>query len=197
MKLWFFLGFLPGLPRIGALPGEADPAAPRADGQPAREGTIDHNVLRRVRALLAKALALIAEHSLAAALRDGIGETNTDGPDAIRITVERPYEREKFQLLAKIAKANRSRAILHERLGFASRIGEQLTGETKRATEEAASAAGSSVSVLPVHCSGGRPVASVCRTTLADDRIISADLATKDSPLHRYADSDPRVTATW
>jgi hypothetical protein len=166
MKLWFFLGFLPGLPRIGALPGEADPAAPRADGQPVREGTIDHNVLRRVRALLAKAestdfdaeseaftakaQALIAEHSLAAALRDGIGETNTDGPDAIRITVERPYEREKFQLLAKIAMANRSRAILHERLGFASRIGERLAGETKRATEEAASAAGSSASVLPV-----------------------------------------------
>jgi hypothetical protein len=141
LELWSLLGCLPNLSQLGPLPGEADPETSRSDGKE-NSGTgepIDHNVLRRVRALLAKAessdfdaeadaftakaQAMISEHSLAAALRSGVGADTTDGPDSIRLAVERPYDREKFHLLAVVGRANRCQAILHDRLGFATIIG--------------------------------------------------------------------------
>lgn len=100
-------------------------------------------MLRRVRALLAKAEAtefeseaeaftakaqsLIATHSLQHLLQqihnDSAGH---DSPATVRLAVERPYDREKFGLLAEVARANRCRAVLHSGLGLASIMGYDL-----------------------------------------------------------------------
>ncbi|MEZ5246299.1 MAG: DUF2786 domain-containing protein [Acidimicrobiales bacterium] len=141
LELWSRLAFLPGLRQLGPLPGEADASAPRSvgDASPATGGALDHDILRKVRAMLAKAessafeaeaeaftakaQALITDHSLADALRSAAGSGPHTGPDAIRLAVERPYDREKFGLLSVIARSNRATAIRHSGLGLATVIG--------------------------------------------------------------------------
>lgn len=141
LELWFRLAHLPGLRRLGPLPGEVDARTPRridAEAQ-APSGALDHDLLRKVRALLAKAESsafeseaeaftakaqtLITDHSLAEALRSTAPGGSAGGPDAIRLAVERPYHREKFALLSAVARSNRATAILHDGLGLATIIG--------------------------------------------------------------------------
>lgn len=141
LDLFRELRFLPSLLVLGPLPGEAPAGQVRRDpteGDTPRHAPVDEEILRRVRALLrkaessefdaeaeaftAKAQAMITEYSLADALR--ASETGTDTtPDAIRLTVDRPYEREKFGLLATIARSNHSQAVLHQHLGLATVFG--------------------------------------------------------------------------
>jgi len=103
----------------------------------------DPDMLRKVRALLAKAEAtefeaeaeaftakaqtLITTHSLHHLL-DSLNNdsASADSPSMVRLAVERPYEREKFGLLAEVARANRCRAILHTGLGLATVMGFDL-----------------------------------------------------------------------
>jgi hypothetical protein len=140
LELWSRLMCLPHLRRLGPMPGHADPAAVRAAAQGSDQpASVDDDVLRKVRALLAKAESspfeaeaemfiakaqtLIADHSLADALRASRDGAASDGPDAIRLAIERPYDREKFALLGTVARANRARAILHDGLGLATVVG--------------------------------------------------------------------------
>lgn len=146
LDLWGVLAFLPRLHRLGPLPGEADPAAEGSLGAADRTASSpDPGLLRRVRALLAKAessefdaeaeaftakaQALIATYSLADALEHGDTIGSTNGPASIRLMIERPYPREKFMLLGVVARANRCRSILHDGLGLATVIGYPIDGE--------------------------------------------------------------------
>lgn len=141
LDLWFRLVHLPGLRRLGPLPGEAEVSAPRPVGSetPSPQWALDVDILRKVRALLAKAESsafeaeaeaftakaqtLITDHSLADALRSSGNAGGDGGPDAIRLAVERPYDREKFHLLCVVARSNRAKAILHDGLGLATIVG--------------------------------------------------------------------------
>jgi len=114
--------------------------APNDDplGQPTRDP--DPGLLRRVRALLAKAESteyaaeaeaftekaqeLITLHSLHAMLAD-VG-TEFHGPAAIRLATERPYAKEKFLLIGQVARANRCQAIGHQGFGLVTVIGFQV-----------------------------------------------------------------------
>ena len=103
-------------------------------------GDPDPGLLRRVRALLAKAESteyaaeaeaftekaqeLITLHSLHAVLAD-IG-TEIHGPAAIRLATERPYAKEKFLLIGQVARANRCHAIGHQGFGLVTVIGFQV-----------------------------------------------------------------------
>ena len=140
LDLWGLLAFLPRLHPLTPPPGDAPPAG-RGSCDPATDGvpSPDPGLLRRVRALLAKAessefdgeaesftakaQALIATYSLADALAHDDTDGSTDGPASIRIVIERPYPREKFALLGVVARANRCRSILHDGLGLATVIG--------------------------------------------------------------------------
>lgn len=140
-ELWLALASLPPLRRLGPLPGNAEPMAERGDPGDASTArrAVDHEVLRKVRALLAKAesspfeaeataftakaQALITSHSLADALLSPVDGDIPDGPDARRLAVERPYDREKFYLLGAVAESNRCRAVLHSGLGLATVVG--------------------------------------------------------------------------
>jgi len=140
LELWFRLAHLPALRRLSPFPGTADASAPRPEGaEPMAYGSLDVDILRKVRALLAKAESsafeaearaftakaqtLITDHSLADALHSARSADPAEGPHAIRLTVERPYDREKFALLGVVARSNRARAILHDGLGLATIIG--------------------------------------------------------------------------
>jgi len=143
---------LPDLRRLCDPPGIAVGGTIRPDSQSRRSSTgagsagrssADHDMLRRVRALLAKAEAtefeaeaeaftakaqsLIAAHSLQHLLQQLSNDTaGQDSPATMRIAVERPYDHEKFGLLAEVARANRCRAVLHSGLGLASVMGFEL-----------------------------------------------------------------------
>lgn len=140
LDLWGVLAFLPRLHPLTPPPGDAPPAA-RGSSGPTTHGVSspDPGLLRRVRALLAKAesseydaeaesftakaQALIATYSLADALEHDDADGSTDGPASIRLVIERPYPRQKFTLLGVVARANRCRSILHDGLGLATVIG--------------------------------------------------------------------------
>jgi len=132
-------GRLPELQVLGALPGRAD-AASRAATQ--RAGQVDQRMLRRVRALLAKAestpypaeaetftaaaQAMMARHSIDAAMLDAAGkdrDPGRSGPAAIRVGTDRPYESPKALLLDQVARANRCRTVWSKELGFATVLG--------------------------------------------------------------------------
>lgn len=118
---------------LGRLPGITAPAAPA----PAASGTAGHPVLRRIRALLAKAEStafpeeaealsakaqhLMARHSVDEALVAGTAQGG--GPGARRIGVERPYEAPKALLLDAVAAANRCRAVWSAEFGFSTVVG--------------------------------------------------------------------------
>lgn len=145
------LGWLPDLQQICQPPGTAIAGAARQQGashntaRPVGGGpsVTDPAMLRRVRALLAKAEAtefeaeaeafttkaqtLITTHSLQHLL-ESLGNDSGSGesPSMMRLAIERPYEREKFGLLAEVSRANRCRAILHTGLGLATVTGFDL-----------------------------------------------------------------------
>jgi len=96
-----------------------------SSGQPA----IDQNILRRVRALLAKAEStsfaqeaaaltakanqLMAAHAISRAMAE---DNAVDGPPGrvvnVRIVIEAPYAKEKLRLLAAVAAPNRCRTVM-------------------------------------------------------------------------------------
>jgi hypothetical protein len=129
------LAELPPLERLDPLPGTArpDPATGGAGTQ------VEERVLSRVRALLAKAesttfepeaetftagaQALMARHSIDAAMLAAAERTSTSPPAARRIGIDRPYEGPKVLLLASVADANRCRTVWSSGLGFVTVIG--------------------------------------------------------------------------
>lgn len=138
LRLTHLLSTLPVLPRLDPLPGAHQQS--RAD---VGSGSVDPRILTRVRALLAKAesttyeaeadtftagaQALMARHSIDAAMLAEHDRQTADGPDsgtdAIRIGVDRPYEKPKAWLLSIVADANRCRSVWSEPLGFATVVG--------------------------------------------------------------------------
>lgn len=124
------LSQLPRLEMLGALPGEyRERRGPTVH--------VEEKILTRVRRMLAKAESttfeaeaetfteaaqkLMARHSIdQAMLADTHGGEDTD---AIRLGVERPYEKEKMLLLTGVANANRCQAVWMTYAGFATVIG--------------------------------------------------------------------------
>ncbi|MEU1617750.1 DUF2786 domain-containing protein [Streptomyces sp. NPDC005722] len=118
---------------LGRLPGITPAAAPEA-----ASGATGHPMLRRIRALLAKAEStafpeeaealsakaqhLMARHSVDEALVAGTA-AGGGGPGARRIGVDRPYEAPKALLLDAVAAANRCRAVWSAEFGFSTVVG--------------------------------------------------------------------------
>lgn len=131
IEVLHLLAILPAVEQIGPLPGTARPTmAPPAD--------LDHRMLDRVRALLAKAEStdfaeeadaytakaqeLMARHridsALLAAQTGGTGE-----PATIRVGIDNPYEMPKSLLLQVVAETNSCRAVFTKRFGFTTVVG--------------------------------------------------------------------------
>ncbi len=73
-------------------------------------------------ALSAKAQELMARHSVDEALL-AARTPAAEGPDAVRIGVEPPYEQAKAVLLDAVASANHCRAVWNEPFGFSTVVG--------------------------------------------------------------------------
>ena len=132
LEILSVLWWLPKLPRLSPLPGEARGSA--ADGD-----TVDGRLLERVRALLAKAESttfteeaeaftakaqeLMARHAVDRAMVEGAGRG--DGPGGRRIGVDHPYAQAKSLLLAVVADANRCRSVWSRGLGFSTVFGHE------------------------------------------------------------------------
>jgi len=131
LRLCRFMGMLPRLPRLCALPGEGS-------SRGASSHHVDEGVLRRVRGLLAKAESttfeeeaqaltakaqeLMARHAIdRAALAAETGDHQA--PVGLRLSVDNPYAQAKAILLAKVAEANRCRAVWSDELGFTTVFG--------------------------------------------------------------------------
>ncbi|KUL38652.1 hypothetical protein ADL22_17690 [Streptomyces sp. NRRL F-4489] len=130
------LRLLARLPRITPLP----PPSPTGTAAPAG-GMAASRALGRIRGLLAKAEAtpypveaealsakaqeLIARHSIDEALLAHAGDPGrpADGPAAIRVGIEGPYEQARALLLDAVASANRCQAVWASDLGFSTVIG--------------------------------------------------------------------------
>jgi len=126
------LQWLPVLPRLGPLPGEA-----RRVGRGGH--AVDGRVLERVRALLAKAESitfveeaeaftakaqeLMARHAVDLAMLEG--GTPAGGAGGRRIGVDDPYAHAKSLLLAAVARANRCRSVWTRELGFSTVFGHE------------------------------------------------------------------------
>nr|MDQ3306176.1 DUF2786 domain-containing protein [Actinomycetota bacterium] len=134
------LSWLPELPRLGPLPGQARSGSARS-GSANRAGPVDGRVLERVRALLAKAESttfveeaeaftakaqeLMARHALDRAMVEGAGPGNGpgNGPGGRRIGTDDPYAQQKSLLLAQVASANRCQSVWSAELGFSTVFG--------------------------------------------------------------------------
>jgi hypothetical protein len=119
------------LPLILPLPGTARASAVSNMG-------VDHKVLARVRALLAKAEStpypheaesltakaqeLMNRHAFSRALLDVTPQSATSQ----RLWLDNPYLSAKYQLVNVIADANRSRAVFYRDLGLVAMVGEEL-----------------------------------------------------------------------
>ncbi|MFD1048468.1 DUF2786 domain-containing protein, partial [Kibdelosporangium lantanae] len=119
------------LPMILPLPGTAHASAVSNVG-------VDHKVLARVRALLAKAEStpypheaesltakaqeLMNRHAFSRALLDVAPQSATSQ----RIWLDTPYLSAKYQLVNVIADANRARAVFYRDLGLVAMVGEEL-----------------------------------------------------------------------
>ncbi|MFB6440071.1 DUF2786 domain-containing protein [Streptomyces sp. NPDC056411] len=126
------------LPRITPLPTPPLPTAPGAGARGGPDGAASR-ALGRIRGLLAKAEAtgypqeaealsakaqeLMARHSIDEALLAGSPGGATDGPAAIRIGIEGPYEQAKALLLDAVAAANRCQAVWASDVGFSTLVG--------------------------------------------------------------------------
>ena len=128
------LAELPPLELLDPLPGAARPDT-SSGGRP----QVEERVLSRVRALLAKAesttfepeaetftagaQALMARHSIDAAMLSAAERNSASPPADRRIGIDRPYEGPKVLLLAAVADANRCRTVWSSGLGFVTVIG--------------------------------------------------------------------------
>ena len=126
------LWWLPKLPRLGPLPGQARSAA--GDGR-----AVDGRVLERVRAMLAKAESttfaqeaeaftakaqeLMARHAVDRAMLEGADSGGQ--PGGRRIGVDDPYAQAKSLLLAVVADANQCRSVWSKDLGFSTVFGHE------------------------------------------------------------------------
>lgn len=127
---------LPPLETLMPAPGDYRPDTHRrAPGKP----VVEERILQRVRALLAKAestnfeaeaetftagaQALMARHSIDAALLAAQAPVGTQRPGGRRIGLDNPYEGPKAMLLDAVAAANRCRLVWSKELGFATVIG--------------------------------------------------------------------------
>jgi hypothetical protein len=135
---------LPRLEQLGPLPGAARrrPAGAddRADGRGAASNTaVNRRILSRVRALLSKAestdypaeaetftagaQAMMARHSIDAAMLWAESGDAPDAPRGRRLGVDAPYETAKAMLVTVVAQANRCQAVWNKELGFSTVIG--------------------------------------------------------------------------
>lgn len=130
-ELEAWLRSLPALEAIGARPGRA--SARKTSGP-----EVDERLLGKVRMMLAKAESttfpeeaetftaaaqkLMTRHSIDQALLERVGH-GSDGPTAIRLGIERPYETPRFHLVSAVARANRCKAVWQKDLGFSTVIG--------------------------------------------------------------------------
>ncbi|MEV5334942.1 DUF2786 domain-containing protein [Streptomyces werraensis] len=115
-----------------------DEAAGAGTSPGGRERKPESRMLGRIRALLAKAEAtgfpeeaealsakaqeLMARHSVDEALLAARAAV-TEGPDAVRVGVDPPYEQAKAVLLDAVAAANHCRAVWNEAFGFSTVVG--------------------------------------------------------------------------
>ena len=122
---------LPEIEHLGARPGQAQPSR-----EPGHD--VDQRMLSKVRLMLAKAESttfaaeaetftaaaqkLMTRHSIDRALLEQDSGA-ADGPSAIRLGVDRPYESARFHLVAAIARANRCKAVWQKGLGFSTVVG--------------------------------------------------------------------------
>lgn len=125
---------LPTLAPIGPMPGEYREQPRRASRE-----SVDERMLTRVRRMLAKAEStefeaeaeafteaaqrLMARHSIDMAMLAESDATARDGTEAVRIGVDRPYEKQKAVLLTAVAQANRCRTVWSKDLGFSTVVG--------------------------------------------------------------------------
>ncbi|MFF9869246.1 DUF2786 domain-containing protein [Streptomyces sp. NPDC013953] len=130
LELYRLLARLPAIEPVGPVPGGAPLHTAPVHGEP--------RMLARIRALLAKAEAtgfpeeaeaftakaqeLMARHSLDEAAL-AARTHSTDGPAAVRIGVDAPYETAKAILLDAVAAANHCRAVWNEAFGFSTVVG--------------------------------------------------------------------------
>lgn len=122
----------------------ADPSGGPPGGSPNRPSDgIEDRVLARVRALLAKAESttfpdeaealsakaheLMARYAIDRARLDGVSPPG--GPSLRRIVLDRPYPAAKFTLLARVAEANRCRAVWSKSEGVATLVGYPVDAE--------------------------------------------------------------------
>ncbi|MFI9421469.1 DUF2786 domain-containing protein [Streptomyces werraensis] len=131
LELYRLLLRLPALEPLDEAAGAGEPPG-------GRERKPESRMLGRIRALLAKAEAtgfpeeaealsakaqeLMARHSVDEALLAARASV-TEGPDAVRIGVDPPYEQAKAVLLDAVAAANHCRAVWNEAFGFSTVVG--------------------------------------------------------------------------
>ncbi|MFF8523646.1 DUF2786 domain-containing protein [Streptomyces werraensis] len=131
LELYRLLLRLPALEPLDEAAGAGEPPG-------GRERKPESRMLGRIRALLAKAEAtgfpeeaealsakaqeLMARHSVDEALLAARAAV-TEGPDAVRIGVDPPYEQAKAVLLDAVAAANHCRAVWNEAFGFSTVVG--------------------------------------------------------------------------
>lgn len=127
---------LPALEQIAPPPGT--PGAAARSGAAAAVD-VDDRLLERIRLLLAKAestdypaeaetftaaaQSLMARHSIDAAVLAASAAGPSDGPAAVRVGIDPPYEGPKASLLNVVAQANRGRVVWSSSLGFATVVG--------------------------------------------------------------------------
>jgi Protein of unknown function (DUF2786) len=127
---------LPELEKLTPIPGTARPTVATAH---AERAAIDERVLRRIRALLAKAesttfaaeaetftagaQSLMARHSIDHALLAALDQSSSEEPTGRRIGIDNPYEAPKAMLLGVVAEANRCRTVWSRELSFSTVIG--------------------------------------------------------------------------
>lgn len=132
LTLLALLNTLGELPVICPPPGQAVPHRHGA-------AEVEERILERVRQLLAKAesttfdaeaetftagaQALMARHSIDAAMLAATAPGGHDGPGSTRIYLHAPYEEQKMHLLSSIANANRCKSIWLTQLGCVSVVG--------------------------------------------------------------------------
>ncbi|MGA5628860.1 DUF2786 domain-containing protein [Streptomyces cellulosae] len=136
LELYRLLLRLPALEPLDQAAGAAGSAGSPSPG--GRERKPESRMLGRIRALLAKAEAtgfpeeaealsakaqeLMARHSIDEALLAAKAVV-VEGPEAVRIGVDAPYEQAKAVLLDAVASANHCRAVWNEAFGFSTVVG--------------------------------------------------------------------------
>jgi hypothetical protein len=126
---------LPVLPKIVPPPGSATAAAKPHRG-------VDQKILARVRALLAKAESttfpeeaealsakaqeLMSRYSIERIVTENPSVVDSQPAAARRLWLDNPYVAAKAMLVGVVAEANRCRAVLSEKIGFTTVLGDEV-----------------------------------------------------------------------